>query len=207
MRPITLLLLITSVLLCPCCVTHNGADAGNAQYYRDNVIITDMAAHSGKWLLAIGDTPYKYANEVYGKIRADFKALLGVRLTELSQANGLLLPTNPPLNPSVREMRDMYIGSGYDYFINIKALEVSNGLSAIDLSNHHAKSTGSNSCRVTIEIYDLKNTKVIYSQNVTGIDQVAADDNRDFHFHDNVRVIMMECYMQAMDELKKNLIK
>ena len=36
-------------------------------------------------------------------------------------------------------MKDLYTATGYDYFINIKALQISEEFGQIDLTNHHNK--------------------------------------------------------------------
>jgi hypothetical protein len=177
-----------------------------AKYYPDNTLITDLNTKEGKWLLGNITISYKYHDELYGKIQSDFKSLLGNRLTEAAFSHGILVPANFPLNPSNQEMKDLYTGTGYDYFINIKALQISQDFGQIDLTNHHNKDDRKNMSRVTLEIYDLKNNTIIYSQNVTGIDQVAADDNSDFHTHQDSGSIMIGCYKEAFKELKKNVI-
>jgi|GEM_PF-3012915 len=188
------------VVLCNSC-----GSTDIAKYYPENSIITGMDMHQGTWLLYYVDAPYKYHDALYTQASTDFKGLGGHRVIDATATQGILLPIAIPLNPTAAQIKDYHKMCNFDYLINLKAFEVSEDLGVIDLNNHLARSGGSNTGRVTLEIYDLKNGAIVYSQTVTGIDQVEEDDNSDFHTHEKVGEIITGCYSRVMKELIKNL--
>lgn len=196
---ITIISLAMAMLFAACKST------GTAQYYPENKMITTMDMHQGTWLLYNIDAPYKYHDALYNEASTDFKGLGGHHVTDATTATGVLLPEGIPLNPTTAQLKEYYKMCGFDYLINLKAFEVSEDLSTIDLNNHLAKSGGSNTGRVALEIYDLKNGTILYSQTVTGIDYVAEDDTSDFHTHEKVGEIIDGCYNLVMKEFIKNL--
>ena len=124
----------------------------------------------------------------------DFKNLLGERLSYVTEVFGLLLTQKKnPLNPSKQISADIKKGTNYDFFINIKAIETRNDFGSIDLTPHKMSKEGINSNEVTIEIYDLKNLQIIYSQKV--IASVGKQrDNSDFHMSKPSRSLIIGAY-------------
>ncbi|WP_124019303.1 hypothetical protein [Flavobacterium sp. A45] len=162
---------------------------------------------NGKWLLNEIDAPAdctKYLKET--SIR-DFKILLGERLNYVTDVSGLLLTQKKiPLNPSKQIIADIKKGTNYDFFINIKATQTRNDFGSIDLTPHRMSREGMNSNEVTIEIYDLKNSQIIYTQKV--IASVGKPkDNSDVHFSKPSRSLIIGAYNKLIRDIKNKSIK
>lgn len=160
-----------------------------------------------KWLLNEIDAPAnctKYLKET--SIR-DFKMLLGERLKYVSDVSGLLLTQQKiPLHPSKQIIADIRKGTNYDFFINIKAIETRNDFGSIDLTPHKMSKEGTNSNEVTIEIYDLKNSQIIYTQKV--IASVGRqNDNNDVHISKTSRSLIIGAYNKLIKDIKNKSIK
>ena len=153
-------ILVASILLMSC---------NSTSYVFDTPTQTNGVDFSqGNWLLNEVNVPYYLTEKITAKAVEDFSANLGSRLRYAPDTKGLLLPQKEiQINPSKSVLSNLYIGTKYDYFINIKASENKNQFGSLDLTNHHLK-TGNNvrESEVIIEIYDLKNTTIIYSQKV-----------------------------------------
>ena len=64
-------------------------------------------------------------------------------------------------------MQNIYKGTNHDYFINIKAIVLKNDFNSVDFTNHNFRSdNNTKSSEIIIEIYDLKNADIIYSQKI-----------------------------------------
>jgi hypothetical protein len=162
---------------------------------------------TGKWLLNEIDAPAnctKYLREA--SIR-DFKILIDERLDYVTDVSGLLLTQKKiPLNPSKQILADIRKGTNYDFFINIQAIETRNDLGSIDFTPHRMSNEGENSSVVAIEIYDLKNSQIIYTQKViasTGNQQ----DNHDVHVSKSSMSLIIGAYNKLISDIEKKSIK
>jgi hypothetical protein len=141
----------------------------SASYIFDNPAQTTGVDFSkGKWLLNEVNVPSHLTKKITELAMKDFTEDLKERLSYAPDTKGLLLPQKEiRLNPDKSVLSNLYKGTGYDYFINIKAAESKNDFAALDLTNHHFKSGDKfRTSEVAIEIYDLKNSAILYSQKV-----------------------------------------
>ena len=161
----------------------------------------------GKWLLNEIDAPANSTKYLKEASIHDFKILLGERLSYVTDVSGLLLTQKKiPLNPSKRIIVDIKKGTNYDFFINIKAVETRSDVGSIDFTPHKMSQEGVNSNEVTIEIYDLKNSQIIYSQKV--IASVGKQkDNSDFHVSKSSRSLIIGAYNKLIRDIEKKSIK
>lgn len=180
---------------------------------------TGLDFTQGKWLLQNIDN--KYLNEQAVK---DFTGFVGTRLGETATAKGLLMVTNIPLQPNKQMLTDLYNGTGYDYYINIKdavykddlaAVEIggnplqatSNGVgTSIDIRNNIMRSAASGG--VTLEVYDLKNKSIIYAQTVVGNSQKNPNATGDVNFYKPAASLVTGSYNRIIKDIKsKSIIK
>lgn len=181
---------------------------------------TGLDFTQGKWLLHNIDN--KYINEQAVK---DFTAFTGNRLSETASTSGLLLTNTVPLQPDRQMLTDLYNGTGYDYYINIKdviyqddiaAVEIgrnplrtasSGGVtSSVDIRNNLLRSQGSGG--VTLEVYDLKNKSIIYSQTVVGNSQKNPNATGDVNFYKPAANLVIGSYNRIIKDIRsKSIVK
>jgi hypothetical protein len=148
----------------------------------------------GKWLLHNVDN--KYINEQAVK---DFKEFTGNRLGETSTAKGLLIVT-VPLQPDKQLLTDLYNGTGYDYYINIKDEITRDDIAAVEIGSNNIRSD--DSAGVTLEIYDLKNKSIIYSQTVVGSTQKNPNATGDVNFYKPAASLLMGSYNRIIKGIR-----
>ncbi|CAM2765181.1 hypothetical protein SAMN05444143_103228 [Flavobacterium succinicans] len=162
---------------------------------------------SGKWLLNEIDAPANCTKHLKETSIRDFKILLGDRLNYVSDVSGLLLTQKKiPLQPSKQIITEIRKGTNYDFFINIKAIETRNDFGSIDWTPRKMSKEGINSNEVTIEIYDLKNSQIIYTQKV--IASVGRqNDNNDVHISKTSRSLIIGAYNKLKKDIENKSIK
>ena len=161
----------------------------------------------GKWLLNEIDAPTNSTKYLKETSMRDFKNLLGERLNYVTDVSGLLLTQKKiPLNPSKQIIADIKKGTNYDFFINIKAIETRSDFGSIDLTPHKMSKEGINSNEVTIEIYDLKNSQIIYTQKVIA-SVYNQNDNYDVHISKPSRSLIIGAYNKLIKDIENKSIK
>jgi hypothetical protein len=149
----------------------------------------------GKWLLHNVDN--KYINQQAVK---DFTSFTGNRLGETAIASGLLVTNNVPLQPDKQLLTDLYNGTGYDYYINIKDEINRDDIAAVEIGTNNIQSEGS--AGVTLEIYDLKNKSIIYSQTVVGSTHKNPNAGGDVNFYKPAASLVMGSYNRIIKDIR-----
>lgn len=162
---------------------------------------------NGKWLLNKIDAPLNVQDKFKEKVYDDFNALLGDRLLKIEEAKGLLLPKKIPLQPTKEVVKELKIGTNFDYIINIKAATLENDFDGISISNRKFRNNETNSNEVILEIYDLSLLQIIYSQKVIGSASIPENSSSDVHFSKSSNSLILGAYKKLMKELKKKSIK
>lgn len=188
-------------LLIGICVSCN-----STRFSFDGPAQTGVDFTSGTWLIHDLGVPYDLRNQLTHQVKEDFGKFLGDRLNYAPDQQWLLLPQKEiQPGPSRQVLKNLRLGTGYDYLINIKALETQNEFSALDLTNHRTKTGGKqNQGEVIVEIYDLKNELIIYSQKVIGT--VVQSKNGDFSVSRTQSMILMGAYNRIVKDLDKKSV-
>lgn len=153
----------------------------------------------GRWLL--NDVGMGYNEEyIYEHAQKDFKELIGDSLSFVNETKGLLLPPKIPVNPTKAQITDLYNGTKYDYFINIKTNTVKDNLSG--LTNHRFNDGDERINNVTVEVYNLKLAQIVYSQTVEGYTK-ASTSNSDVNLYKSNAGLQLGCYNRIMKDIKK----
>lgn len=127
---------------------------------------------NGKWLIndVQGD---KVGGVICNKMHVfaieKFKKVLGNRLSDIRHAGNIILPPKIPFNPKPRILNDIKNGTGFDYFINIKAELISDSFGTIQITEPDRNENNKNEIQVVVEIYDLNTKEIISKQYSTGI--------------------------------------
>jgi len=148
-------------------------------------------------------------------VKKEFSKYLKGNLYILNKTNGLMLPPKIPLNPSKQILKEIKAGTQFDYFINIKAKIIKNNVGSITLGTSDDNnqvfnddsddySNGDESkVRVTLEVYDLNNFNVIYSQTVIGITQLDYDSKETTFAKDSYSLIITALH-KIIKKIEKN---
>ncbi len=162
---------------------------------------------TGKWLLNNIESPSSIQEKLVEKSTKDFEAILGNRFSYRPLSSGLILPPKMDFPLDKTMLKKIKLGSGYDYFINIKAEQIRNDFGSIDLTPGRFNNGGENSNQVSIEIYDLNTATLIYSQRV--IASVGKPtDNRDVNFSKTSNSMLFKAYEKLVKDLKsKSVLK
>ena len=153
------------------CVFFNASSCHFASYYLlTKVERVDFS--TGRWLInyvggeqigpVICGRLHKFALEKFQKV-------LGDRISDVRHSGNIILPSNIPLNPSPYILENIKKGTGFDYFINIKADLVHDSFGTIQMSRPDPEINDRNEIQVVVEIYDLNTAEVISTQTSGGI--------------------------------------
>ncbi|MFZ0595589.1 MAG: hypothetical protein WAM46_01290 [Flavobacterium sp.] len=172
----------------------------------DRKIKTGLDFHNGKWLLNTIDAPYFTDDKLTKTVIKDFTKHLKSNLNYLPKTRGVLLPGNIPLNPNRKEITDLKTGSNFDYFINIKATVVKEQIGIIDFNTHNSQNSEyRNEVKVIVEIYDLNNLEIIYSNTINGSVQIVQNSN-DFYIAKTTNGLILGAYKKIMKDINRKTI-
>lgn len=162
---------------------------------------------NGKWMLNKIDAPLQVEDKLKENALHDFKALLGDRLIAIEDVQGQLLPKKIPLQPTKETLKELKIGTNFDYIINLKASNLKQDFDSVSLTNYKFQNGEINSNEVILEIYDLSLLEIIYSQKVIGSASIPEKSSSDVHFSKSSNSLILGAYKKLMKELKNKSIK
>ncbi|MBP4140061.1 hypothetical protein [Flavobacterium geliluteum] len=174
--------------------------------FQERKMQTGLDFTSGKWLLNTVDAPYNVNAKLTQIIIKDFTQHLDTRLNYVPKTKGLFLPQNTPFNPTKKEIKNLKIGTNFDYFINVKALKSKQNLGAIDITPHRFRNESETSVIVQIEIYDLNNEEIIYSETVEGSVAISNNNNNDIIFSKSADGLIFGAYKRIKKDINKKSI-
>lgn len=199
MKRIFILFIVSSVLLCSCSFPH--------YYFENNAQNYGVDFTKGKWLLNKVDAPLRTEEKLKKSVQENFSALLGKRLINIEDAQGLLLPKKIPLQPSKEQLKELKIGTNFDFIINVKAVQLESDFNGVSLTNHKFQKGETNSNEVVLEIYDLSLLEIIYSQKVIGSASIPENSSSDVNFSKSSNSLILGAFKKLMKELKRKSIK
>ena len=171
-------------------------------YRHSGNVNSSLDFRKGKWLLNNIESP-KGVNYILTKIaREKFSKLLGERFSTLNQSKGILVPLiekNNNLKKST--LRDIKNGTGFDFFINIKAKTNKNEIGDLQIGSVYSRLE--NNVEVSIEIYDLNLLERLYFHSVIGRLTVK-ENNQDFAFAKGTEKLTIKGFEKIMKKIKKN---
>lgn len=158
---------------------------------------------NGKWLMGNVEVNPYYKDKITELAYADFKSHLGERLNSVSEQKSLLIPTKIDLNPNKEELEKLRIGTNHDYFINIKVRSNRNDISDFKIIEHDYYLKQMSFAEIALEVYDLKQGKIVYSQIARGeIDEHKSISSRPIYN------VIMGCYKKIWKDIEnKSILK
>ncbi|TGD57865.1 hypothetical protein [Flavobacterium humi] len=168
---------------------------------------TGLDFKNGKWLLNEIQAPYEVKQKLTELALKDFSSNLNDRLSYVHTTKGLLLPKNIALNPNKNDLSNLKKGTGFDYFINIKASTIKDEFGSLDTTPHKFN-TGNKQKEGTIvvEVYDLNLLTIIYSQKAVGSINLP-QDNQDVHFTKTASSLILGGYGKIINDINSKSIK
>ena len=156
----------------------------------------------GKWLIGDVNVDAHFKDELTALVFKDFNSYLGERVKQSSSERSLLIANKVPTQPSKVEIEKLRIGTAYDYFINIKCQNTRNDISDFKLIEHDYYLKQMSFAQIILEVYDLKQGKIVYSQTARGnIDENASITSRPMYN------VIMGCYKKIWEDIDKKSIK
>jgi hypothetical protein len=174
---------------------------------------TGVNFKTGKWLLNELDCPSNSKDKLTSVSYDFFKKNLNDSLSYILDINGLLIPRKIPLNPNTTKLKELKIGTGFDYFINISTKRNKSEMNSMELYQSQ-NDVAMNQSEVTLEIYDLNSKLIIYTQRVVGTTskekQISASQTpksgkliENINFYKDSNGLMLGCLKKIFKDLKK----
>ena len=160
--------------------------------------------NKGRWLMNDIEAPQRIKANLTDIAIEDFTSLLGDRFSTVRDAKGALIPAEIPYNPSKTLLKDIRNGTGFDFFIDIKAKVNRDDIGDLQIGKTY--STKRNSAEVTLTVYDLNLMENIYSQTVVGTLNIDKN-SRDFAFAKGANNLIISGFNRIMKKLEKNQVK
>ncbi|MGH2666896.1 hypothetical protein [Flavobacterium sp.] len=168
---------------------------------------TGLDFKKGKWLLNEVDAPYEVKQKLTELAIKDFSLNLNERLSYVHSTKGLLLPKNIGLNPNKNDLSNLKKGTGFDYFINIKASTIKDEFGSLDTTPHKLNTGGKKKqSAIVIEVYDLNLLVIIYSQKAVGSISLP-QDSHDVHFTKTANSLIIGGYGKIINDINTKSIK
>ena len=159
----------------------------------------------GKWLLNSIDVNGLVLKKIEPQLLEEFSSSLGERFTYYPKTLDIMIPRNIGMNPTKKQLKEIKQLTGFDYFINVKGDVLKDELGMIS-GTKLDKNLRSNSSYMELEIYDLNNEIIIYSQKVTGTSS-RQEDNHDVYFSKSAIEILNKSFDKLLKDIQSKTVK
>jgi len=175
-------------------------------YFKDDSQTTGVNFSEGKWLLDRIQTS-KDNEDKLTKMSTDyFEKKLNSRFnTVLNEKVLIAQKNNFPL--TTEELKQIKIGTSYDYFIQIKSGSLKNELGSIDTTPARFNSNLTNEASIQLIIYDLNTQQIIYNKNVYGVTGNPEKNSNDVTLSKSSESLLYGCLKKIFKDLdRKSLL-
>lgn len=171
-------------------------------YYEENFTQNmGIDFSKGKWILGNIDIDSDFRDELTKLAFDDFAKHLNDRLINSVNDRTLLIAQVVPLNPMKGKIQDLKKGTNCDFYINIKCKNERNNGNQFDVSEKTYYKEQLTFAKVNIEIYDLNNGIIVYSQGISS----AFNENASLSINP-ARKLIFGCYAKIIDDINKKSI-
>lgn len=155
----------------------------------------------GKWLLGNINVTSDMKEELTQLVMKDFKEYLGERLKNAVGKNSLLLGNNTTLQPDEKQLKQLQIGTGFDFFINIRCTNGVTDLSDFNWTEHSYFKSKDSYAKLTLEIYDLNLHQIVYSQAA----KLTVEKRSLIGGGNQTEYVIRSCYKKIFQDIKREL--
>jgi len=166
---------------------------------------TSIDYSQGKWLLNSIDVNGLVRKKIEPQLLEEFSNALGERFTYYPNTLDIMIPRNIEMNPTKKQLKEIKQLTGFDYFINVKGDVLKDELGMIS-GTKLDKTLRSNSSYMELEIYDLNNETILYSQKVTGT-STRQEDNHDVYFSKSSLEILNKSFDKLLKDLQSKTVR
>ena len=175
-------------------------------YFKDDTTTTGVNFSEGKWLLDRLQTSKENEDKLTKMTTDYFGDKLNNRFNTVFSEKVLIAQKNNfPLTRE--ELKQIKIGTNYDYFIQIKSGSLKNELGSIDTTPARFNNNLTNEASVQLIIYDLNTQQVIYNKNTFGVTGNPEKNSNDVNLSKSSKSLLYGCLKKIFKDLdKKSLL-
>jgi hypothetical protein len=151
----------------------------------------------GEWLIGDIELAENMKEKFTLMALGDFEGLLGKRLKNVENQRALLLGKTP-LNPTKKQIRELKIGTGFDFYINIKCNNGTTDMSNFIWTQSSYFKIKKNYATLAIEIYDLNQQEIVYSRAAE-----CALPHNPLEIGNQIYFVTRSCYKKIYQDIKK----
>uniref|UniRef100_UPI004049781D hypothetical protein n=1 Tax=Flavobacterium sp. TaxID=239 RepID=UPI004049781D len=171
-------------------------------YFKDDSITTGVDFTKGKWLLDRIQTSKENEDKLTKMTTNYFEKKLDVRFKSVFNERVLISQKNNfPL--SNEELKQIKIGTNYDYFIQIKSGNTKNELGTIDTTPSRFNGSLTNEASIKLIIYDLNTQQIIYSKDAFGVTGNPENNSSDVTISKSSQSLLFGCLKKIFKDLDK----
>lgn len=171
-------------------------------YFKDDSITTGVDFTKGKWLLDRIQTSKENEDKLTKMTTNYFEKKLDVRFKSVFNERVLISQKNNfPL--SNEELKQIKIGTNYDYFIQIKSGNTKNELGTIDTTPSRFNGNLTNEASIKLIIYDLNTQQIIYSKDAFGVTGNPENNSSDVTISKSSQSLLFGCLKKIFKDLDK----
>jgi hypothetical protein len=169
-------------------------------YFREDTNTTGVDFTTGTWLLNRIESS-KNTEDRLTTLASEFFMKKTSNRFNAVYSTKILVPqkTNFPL--TAEELKQIKIGSNYDYFIQIKSGQTKNQLGSIDTTPSVFNENLSNEASIHMIIYDLNKQQIIYSKNAFGVTGNPEKNSRDVTLSKSSNELIIGCLKKILRDL------
>lgn len=171
-------------------------------YSKDDSITTGVDFTKGKWLLDRIQTSKENEDKLTKMTTNYFEKKLDVRFKSVFNERVFISQKNNfPL--SNEELKQIKIGTNYDYFIQIKSGNTKNELGTIDTTPSRFNGSLTNEASIKLIIYDLNTQQIIYSKDAFGVTGNPENNSSDVTISKSSQSLLFGCLKKIFKDLDK----
>ena len=171
-------------------------------YFAEDVITTGVNFSEGKWLLDRIVTSKENEDKLTTHTTDFFSEKLKTRFSTVFNEKLLISQKNNfPLSSD--ELKQIKIGSNFDYFIQIKSADLKNELGSIDATPSRFNSNLTNEASIRLIIYDLNTQQIIYNKNAFGVTGNPEKNSNDITLSKPSQSLLTGCLKKILKDLDK----
>lgn len=175
-------------------------------YFKEDSTTTGVNFAEGKWLLDRIQTTKENEGKLTKMTTDYFCNKLNNRFNNVFTEKILIAQKNNfPLTS--KELKQIKIGTNYDFFIQIKSGNMKNELGSIDTTPSRFNSNLRNEASIQMIIYDLNIQQIIYSKNAFGVTGNPEKNSNDVTLSKSSKSLLYGCLKKIFKDLDQKSLQ